>query len=218
MSGLRVWCYLLSEHYVILHQLPGELHAVLDVDVVVLSAVYQHEPPAVRDVVSDLDEAGEDVAAPVVLLGGQSHEPLGVGGVVVVPLSHGGHGDPAGDLTGLLQSHLGHDHAGHVAAVAPAPDTDLLLVNELEFLRELLDHVQSVRGLQLAQLLVHGVFEGVPLEARAPHVNVCRDEVPLAGEVGVPRDGPLAAHCLSAGPRVSEGGKTKITTIFSHDH
>lgn len=52
MSGLRVWCYLLSEHYVILHQLPGELHAVLDVDVVVLSAVYQHEPPAVRDVVS----------------------------------------------------------------------------------------------------------------------------------------------------------------------
>ena len=53
MSGLRVWCYLLSEHYVILHQLPGELQAVLDVDVVVLSAVNQHEP-AVRDVVCHL--------------------------------------------------------------------------------------------------------------------------------------------------------------------
>ena len=53
MSGLRVWCYLLSEHYVILHQLPGELQAVLDVDVVVLSAVNQHEP-AVRDVIRHL--------------------------------------------------------------------------------------------------------------------------------------------------------------------
>ena len=45
--------YLLSEDDIILHQLPGQLHAVLDMNVVILGAVYQHEPP-VRDVVSDL--------------------------------------------------------------------------------------------------------------------------------------------------------------------
>ena len=80
----------MSEDDIALHQLPGQPHAVLDVDVVVLSAVNQHEP-AVRDVVRHLEETGEDVAPGVVLLCGQSHVSLSVGRVVVEPLSDGRH-------------------------------------------------------------------------------------------------------------------------------
>ena len=70
--------HLLSEDDVALHQLPGEPHAVLDVDVVVLGAVDQHEPP-VRDVVRDLEETGEDVAPGVVILGRETQVSLSVG-------------------------------------------------------------------------------------------------------------------------------------------
>ena len=41
------------------------------------------------------------------------------------------------------------------------------------------------------------------LEACAAHVDVGHDEVPLAGEVGVPAHAPLAAHRLGAGAAVA---------------
>ena len=44
------------------------------------------------------------------------------------------------------------------------------------------------------------------LEARAPHVDVGHDEVPVAGEEGVPAHRPLAAHGLGAGAAVAEQG------------
>ena len=194
---------LLSEHDIILHQLPGQPHAVLDVHVVVLGAVHQHEP-AVRDVVRHLEETGEDVAPGVVLLGRQSEVPLSVGRVVVEPLGDGRHRDPAGDLLRLLQSHLGHHEAGDVTSVAPAPDANPLAVDEPELLPQLADHVQRVLGLPPPQLLVHAVLEVVPLEACPAHVDVGGDEVPLAGQEGLPGDGPLLVDSLSAGPGVAK--------------
>ena len=54
------------------------------------------------------------------------------------------------------------------------------------------------------------------LEARAPHVDVGHDEVPVAGEEGVPAHGPLAAHGLGAGAAVAEQAAVRycVTTGY----
>ena len=43
-------CHLLSEDDVIVHQYPGQAHGVLDVDIVILGAVDQHQPAGVNEI------------------------------------------------------------------------------------------------------------------------------------------------------------------------
>ena len=113
----------------------------------------------------------------------------------------------------MLQTNLGHDEAGHVASIAPAPDTNLLAVDERELLPQLADHVERVLGLPPPQLLVDAVLEVVPLEAGPADVNVGGDEVPLTGQESLPGDGPLLVNSLGAGPSVAERRITKTMNI-----
>ena len=46
--------------------------------------------------------------------------------------------------------------------------------------------MEGVLSLMGPQLTIHGVFEGLPLEASSSHINVGHNEVPLASQVGVP--------------------------------
>ena len=154
--------YLLSEDDIILHEDLGQCHGVLNVDIVVLGAVDQHQLARVNEV-SGAGDAGAAVGLPAGVRGGQAHVALGVGGVVVVPLGHRGHGHAARQQLLLV---LGHHHGRHVAAIAPAPHTHPLPVNVLDGLRQVLDHGQGVLHLVATQLTIHGMLETVALKMK----------------------------------------------------
>ena len=99
---------------------------------------------------------------------------------------------------------LGKHHPCNVASKTPTPHTDTSPVNVLDLVHQFPDDVQGVGCLVAPQLPVYSVFESAPLITGSPHVNVGHDEVPLAGEVGVPARRPLAGHSLGAGASVSE--------------
>ena len=126
-SVALVWIYLLPEEDVVLGEGGGEGPGVLDVHVVVVSAVHQQQ--LVTRNVAELrlpDQTGPGVSLPVVVDLRAAHQSLGVGGVVLPPVRHGGHGDGAGEEPRPVPA---EEEAGQVAPVAPAPDTDLLSVH-----------------------------------------------------------------------------------------
>ena len=118
----------------------------------------------------------------------------------MLPLRHGTHGDAAGHDVLLV---LGKHHPCNVASKTPTPHTDTSPVNVLDLDHQFPDDVQGVGCLVAPQLPVHGVFESAPLITGSPHVNVGHDEVPLAGEVAVPAQGPPARDSLGARASVS---------------
>ncbi len=123
----------------------------------------------------------------------RAHVPLGVAGVVAVPVGHGG---PAHtDFEDLGGAH--HGHAGHVAAVAPAVDPHARGIDIGE-LREFADGGYLVVDFDRAHSVGDGGFEGEAAVRASPVVDLQDHETLLREVLGakVHRQRPLVERAL----------------------
>jgi hypothetical protein len=144
-------------------------------------------------------DQGGGFAVAVGVFGGRAHVPLGVAGVVAVPVGDGGAGHAhAEDLLGLEQA-----HEGHVAAVAPAVDADAGGI-EARQAGEVADAPDLVFDLDGAHAAGDVGFEGEAPAAAAAVVELEDGDALLREVLGaeIDREGPVVDDALDVGAAV----------------
>src|SRR5262245_19486907 len=138
---------------------------VLRVNVVIISAMNEQEPP--MKFARALDERGALVS--VRIFRRRFQERLGYLSVVVAPVCDGRHSD-----TGLEFRRAGHEIESHKASVAPSPDANALRVHPRLRLQPS-RRIEQVGRFRLAQLPLNSVLKTLADRRRRPIVYFKHD-------------------------------------------